>query len=117
MQLVALSLVVLSILLFSFFLSCSLFMLTMYRHFYSMDLSQARRDPRDAALCTVVEAHDLPLQSAVAAQAAGPNPIAPRDAALLPTPGMDWLERMKATDEALQKSIGKHDAVLSNPSG
>lgn len=77
-----------------------------------MKLFQAPKSNRDHQLCTAVETHDVQVQSAVASSSSGPNPIAPQDPSLLPTPGMDWLERMKAADEALQRRILENDNAV-----
>ena len=70
----------------------------------------------DAAFQAAAGSVDVRLQQAVAAAAAGADPIAPSDPRLVPTPGMDWLERMCATDEAMKAAIDKRDASL-RPSG
>ena len=64
-----------------------------------------------ARVRAAVEATDASLQRAVAARAAGPNPVHP-DPRLLPTPGMTWLERMQADDARLRAALDATDAAL-----
>jgi hypothetical protein len=84
------------------------------RHLLTFLQAKPHRD--DRILREAVENADAALQARVAACAAGPDPVLPRVPELLPTPGMDWLERMKAADEALQRSMNRADAALQTPS-
>lgn len=69
--------------------------------------------PTDHAVTAHIERYDAAMQRAVAEHAAGPDPIVP-DPNATPTPGMDWLARMKAEDERLQKSVAAANAALNN---
>lgn len=71
----------------------------------------------DHAIRAAVATTDAAVLRAVAAVAAGPNPILspPPSAANVATPGMDWLERMRAEDAALQNSVAQNDALLKSP--
>jgi len=69
----------------------------------------------DRALQASVQQFDAQVQQAVAAYAAGPNPVLPQDPALAPTQGMDWLERMRAEDAALRAAMESNDAQFRPP--
>ncbi|KAH7622684.1 hypothetical protein Ndes2526B_g03518 [Nannochloris sp. 'desiccata'] len=73
----------------------------------------AKASTNDNAIRVTVEKTDAAVLRAIAAEAAGPNPILspPRDA-VVSTPGMDWLERMRAEDAALQRAVEQHDFIL-----
>lgn len=63
---------------------------------------------------SAIDATDAALRRAIAAAAAGPDPVIP-GAVAAPTPGVDWLERMRAQDEALRRAIEGTDASLRPP--
>ena len=76
---------------------------------------QAKAAPDDHAVRAAIEATDMAVVRAVAAEAAGSNPILsppPPQAGAVATPGMDWLERMRAEDAALQRAVEQNDALL-----
>lgn len=76
---------------------------------------QAKAPADDHAVRAAVEATDAAVLRAIAAEAAGPNPILspPPPNAVLSTPGMDWLERMRAEDAALQRAVAQNDTLLT----
>jgi dihydrodipicolinate synthase/N-acetylneuraminate lyase len=67
--------------------------------------------PGDEAVRAAVDASDVRSQQVIAEQAAGLDPIMP-DPSLLPTPGMDWLSRMRSEDDALRAAIAQSDVPL-----
>lgn len=69
----------------------------------------------DKAVQGAIEQTDVCLQGAVAAMAAGPDPVLPADPSLIATPGMDWLERMKREDERLRAAVDRNDTILRPP--
>jgi O-methyltransferase involved in polyketide biosynthesis len=74
---------------------------------------QAKASTDDHAVRAAVEATDVAVLRAIAAEAAGSNPIvSPPPNAVLSTPGMDWLERMRAEDAALQRAVEQNDILL-----
>jgi len=74
---------------------------------------QAKGPTDDHSVRSAIEATDAAVLRAIAAEAAGPNPIvsAPPNA-VVSTPGMDWLERMRAEDAALQSAVGQNDMFM-----
>ena len=66
----------------------------------------------DHAVRAAADATDRPMQHAIAASAAGPNPLVKPDPLLMPTPGMTWLERMAANDARLKAALDRTDAPL-----
>jgi hypothetical protein len=90
------------------FLNCYFLLL------FSDSLLQAKAPADDHAIRAAVEATDAAVLRAIAAQAAGSNPILspPPPNAAVTTPGMDWLERMKAEDAALQRAVQQNDMLL-----
>lgn len=75
---------------------------------------QAKAPADDHSVRAAVEATDAAMIRAVAAHAAGSNPILspPPPNAAIATPGMDWLERMRAEDAAIQRAVDHNDMFL-----
>ena len=75
---------------------------------------QAKAPADDHAVRAAIESTDAAMIRAVASHAAGSNPILspPPPNAAGATAGMDWLERMRAEDAALQRAVDQNDMFL-----
>lgn len=65
----------------------------------------------DHAIRAAIAATDTLVQQSAAEHAAGPNPIV-ADPNAFATPGMDWLERMRAEDARIQRAMVENDAQM-----